>query len=76
MQFESEKTQLLNKGVAVADDNAPIGLEEDEEDDAEKEIATFVTPDFLIKSKLKINQKEVNWIDAKNYFGGMLFLWF
>jgi hypothetical protein len=27
------------------------------------------TPDFLIKSDLIINDKKVNWIDAKNFYG-------
>lgn len=27
------------------------------------------TPDFLIKSELIINDKKVNWIDAKNFYG-------
>lgn len=28
-----------------------------------------ITPDFLIKSPLIINGIEINWIDAKNYYG-------
>ena len=27
------------------------------------------TPDFLIDAPLKINNKEINWIDAKNFYG-------
>ena len=27
------------------------------------------TPDFLIKSELVINNKKINWIDAKNFYG-------
>lgn len=27
------------------------------------------TPDFLIKSELIINDKKINWIDAKNFYG-------
>ena len=27
------------------------------------------TPDFLIKSDLYINDKKINWIDAKNFYG-------
>lgn len=27
------------------------------------------TPDFLIKSKLIINNHQINWIDAKNFYG-------
>lgn len=32
------------------------------------------TPDFLILDDLKINNKEVKWIDAKNFFGANTFL--
>ena len=30
----------------------------------------FNTPDFLITSTLYINNHKINWIDAKNYYGG------
>jgi hypothetical protein len=29
----------------------------------------FSTPDFLIESELIINNKKINWIDAKNFYG-------
>ena len=29
----------------------------------------ILTPDFLILNELFINNKKINWIDAKNYFG-------
>ena len=29
----------------------------------------FSTPDFLIESELKINDREIKWIDAKNFYG-------
>lgn len=29
----------------------------------------LLTPDFLIKGDLKINDKKINWIDAKNFYG-------
>lgn len=29
----------------------------------------FITPDFVILSELYINNKKVNWIDAKNFYG-------
>lgn len=32
------------------------------------------TPDFLILSELKINGKEIKWIDAKNFYGANTFL--
>lgn len=27
------------------------------------------TPDFLLKTELKINKREIKWIDAKNFYG-------
>ena len=32
------------------------------------------TPDFLIQSELFINNKKINWIDAKNFYGANTFL--
>ena len=32
------------------------------------------TPDFLILSDLYINDKKINWIDAKNFYGAATFL--
>ena len=32
------------------------------------------TPDFLILSDLYINDKKINWIDAKNFYGASTFL--
>ena len=32
------------------------------------------TPDFLILSDLFINDKKINWIDAKNFYGANTFL--
>ena len=35
---------------------------------------TINTPDFLILSDLYINDKKINWIDAKNFYGANTFL--
>ena len=32
------------------------------------------TPDFLILSDFYINNKKINWIDAKNFYGANTFL--
>jgi hypothetical protein len=44
-----------------------------QEDLTQEQIKThgkaFSTPDFLIESELKINNRNIKWIDAKNFYG-------
>ena len=63
LKFESEIEDLLKKNNVVYKTQKQLT------DEQYKEGNVYCTPDFLILSDFYINNKKVNWIDAKNYYG-------
>lgn len=68
-RFERELEKYLK------DKNVKFKTQEDlTKEQIEEHGKAINTPDFLILSKLKVNGREINWIDAKNFYGANTFL--
>ena len=63
IKFELEIEDLLKKNNVVYKTQKQLTNEQ------YKDGNVYSTPDFLILSDLYIDNKKVNWIDAKNYYG-------
>lgn len=63
LKFEKKIEQIL------IENNVKYKTQEQLTHEQKKEGKVFSTPDFLIISPLKINDFDVYWIDAKNFYG-------
>lgn len=71
---DSEKFELLVERFLI-NNNVKYKTQNMLEKEQMKKYGKSVnTPDFLILSDLKINNKQINWIDAKNFYGANTYL--
>ena len=71
---DSEKFELLIEKFLI-NNNVKYKTQNMLEKEQMKKYGKSVnTPDFLILSDLKINNKQINWIDAKNFYGANTYL--
>jgi hypothetical protein len=62
-----------NLGVFLTENGIKYRTQEElSEEQTEKYGHPVNTPDFLIETDLEINGKKINWIDAKNFYGGII----
>ena len=67
LEYEKELQDFLDKHNVQY--KTQEGLVSDTKNIIVGESGNPLTPDFLISSNFKINGKQINWIDAKNFYG-------
>ncbi len=64
MEFENKIKTILDKYNIEYKTQEELAMEQQK-----NKGKITITPDFLLKDKISINNIEIKWIDAKNYFG-------